>query len=217
MCIRDSSYVDNVYRARQSSISNQLVDIEAVEILRGPQGTLFGKNTSAGAINIRTVAPSHDRNGFFEVVGGDLGLVNVNAGANMSLIEDVLAVRGTVFVSERDGFVKNLSDPNGPKLNDRDRQGGRLQMMFTPSENTSMRLIVDYAELDEICCSALTKKNNFLSAAGTPGSDFLLKNVIGVPVALEADFNKQEQYLTHAPSSTAKDKGISLELSLIHI
>lgn len=207
------SYVDNVYRARQSSISNQLVDIEAVEILRGPQGTLFGKNTSAGAINIRTVAPSHDRNGFFEIVGGDLGLVNVNAGANMSLIEDVLAVRGTVFVSERDGFVKNLSDPNGPKLNDRDRQGGRLQMMFTPSENTSMRLIVDYAELDEICCSALTKKNNFLSAAGTPGSDFLLKNVIGVPVALEADFNKQEQYLTHAPSSTAKDKGISLEIN----
>ena len=63
------SYVDNVYRARQSSISNQLVDIEAVEILRGPQGTLFGKNTSAGAINIRTVAPSHDRNGFFEIVG----------------------------------------------------------------------------------------------------------------------------------------------------
>jgi len=207
------SYVDNVYRARQSSISNQLSDIEAVEILRGPQGTLFGKNTSAGAINIRTVAPSHDRNGFFEIVGGDLSLVNINAGANMSLVEDVLAVRATVFSSNRDGFVTNLSNPNGSKLNDRNRYGGRFQMLYTPSEDTSMRLIVDYAELDEICCAALTKKNNFLSAAGTPGSDFLLKNVLGVPVALETAFDKQEQYLTHSPSSTAEDKGISLEIN----
>ena len=208
------SYVDNVYRARQSAISNQLVDIEAVEILRGPQGTLFGKNTSAGAINIRTVAPSHDRNGFFEIVGGDLGLVNVNAGANMSLIEDVLAIRGTVFVSERDGFVKNLSDPNGPKLNDRDRQGGRFQMMFTPSENTSMRLIADYSEVDEICCAALTKMNNFLDYTGkTPGSDSVIGVALGQPVMLAKDFNKQEVYLTHAPSSTAEDKGISLEIN----
>ncbi|MFQ3334226.1 MAG: iron complex outermembrane receptor protein [Woeseiaceae bacterium] len=207
------SYVDNVYRARQSSIGNQLVDIEAVEILRGPQGTLFGKNTSAGAINIRTVAPSHDRNGFFEIVGGDLSLVNVNAGANMSLIEDVLAVRGTVFVSERDGFATNLTNKNGPKMNDRDRKGGRFQVLYTPSENTSMRLIADYAELDEVCCTALTKMNNFKSAAGAPGTDALIMGVLKQPLTLAANFNKQEQYLTYAPSSTAKDKGISLEIN----
>ena len=209
------SYIDNVYRARQSAISNQLVDVEAVEVLRGPQGTLYGKNTSAGAVNIRTVAPSHDRNGFFEIVGGDLGLININAATNMSLIEDKLAMRATIFSSDRGGFVTNLTEPNGPKMNDRDRFGGRLQFLFTPSENTSMRLIMDYAEIDEICCAALTKKNNFLSITGTPGTDFLLSSpaVMNQPVALEKDFNKQQQYLTYLPGSKAKDKGISLEIN----
>ena len=151
------AYVDGVYRSRQSAISNQLTDIEAVEVLRGPQGTLFGKNTSAGAVNIRTVAPSHDRNGFFEVVGGDYGLVNLNAAMNTSLIADKLAMRTTIFTSDRDGYVTNLSDSNGPKLNDIDRMGGRLQFLFTPSDRTSMRVIMDYVELDDMCCAALTK------------------------------------------------------------
>ena len=213
------AYVDGVYRSRQSAISNQLTDIEAVEILRGPQGTLFGKNTSAGAVNIRTVAPSHDRNGFFEVVGGDYGLVNLNAAMNTSLIADKLAMRTTIFTSDRDGYVKNLSDPNGPKLNDRDRQGGRLQFLFTPSDTTSMRVIMDYAELDEMCCAALTKKNNlFHTHTGevVPGTDTIISNKavgFGLPITLEKDFNKQEVYLTHPPRSQAEDSGLSLEIN----
>ena len=208
------SYVDNVYRSRQSAIGNQLVDVEAVEILRGPQGTLYGKNTSAGAVNIRTVAPSHDRNGFFEIVGGDLGLVNINAATNLSLIEDKLAMRATIFSSERDGFVTNLSNPNGAKSNDRDRFGGRLQFLFSPSEATSMRLIMDYAEIDEMCCAALTKKNNMVNPiTGGPGSDYLISLAFGQPITLGKDFNKQEQYLTYMPGSKAEDKGISLEIN----
>ena len=213
------AYVDGVYRSRQSAISNQLTDIEAVEILRGPQGTLFGKNTSAGAVNIRTVAPSHDRNGFFEVVGGDYGLVNLNAAMNTSLIADKLAMRTTIFTSDRDGYVKNLSDPNGPKLNDRDRQGGRLQFLFTPSDATSMRVIMDYAELDEMCCAALTKKNNLFhthTGAVVPGTDTIISNKavgFGLPITLEKDFNKQEVYLTHPPRSQAEDSGLSLEIN----
>ena len=64
-------YVDGVYRSRQSSMINDLVDVEAVEVLRGPQGTLFGKNTPAGALQIRTVAPSHDQDAFIDVTAGD--------------------------------------------------------------------------------------------------------------------------------------------------
>ena len=214
------AYVDGVYRSRQSAISNQLTDIEAVEVLRGPQGTLFGKNTSAGAVNIRTVAPSHDKNGFFEVVGGDYGLVNLNAAMNTSLIADKLAMRTTIFTSDRDGYVKNLSDPNGPKLNDRDRQGGRLQFLFTPSDVTSMRVIMDYAELDEMCCAALTKKNNLAhihTGSVVAGTDAIISTApplgFGLPITLEKDFNKQEVYLTHPPRSQAEDSGLSLEIN----
>ena len=214
------AYVDGVYRSRQSAISNQLTDIEAVEVLRGPQGTLFGKNTSAGAVNIRTVAPSHDRNGFFEVVGGDYGLVNLNAAMNTSLIADKLAMRTTIFTSDRDGYVTNLSDANGPKLNDIDRQGGRLQFLFTPSDKTSMRVIMDYAELDEMCCAALTKKNNLAhvhTGAVVPGTDAIISSPaplgFGLPITLEKDFNIQQVYLTHPPRSQAEDSGISLEIN----
>ena len=214
------AYVDGVYRSRQSAISNQLTDIEAVEVLRGPQGTLFGKNTSAGAVNIRTVAPSHDRNGFFEVVGGDYGLVNLNAAMNTSLIADKLAMRTTIFTSDRDGYVTNLSDTNGPKLNDIDRMGGRLQFLFTPSDKTSMRVIMDYAELDEMCCAALTKKNNLAhvhTGAVVPGTDAIISSPaplgFGLPITLEKDFNIQQVYLTHPPRSQAEDSGISLEIN----
>ena len=77
-------YVDGTYRSRQSSLINELVDVEAVEVLRGPQGTLFGKNTAAGAINIRTVAPSTDSaNAFMELTAGDLNLRRIAGAANI--------------------------------------------------------------------------------------------------------------------------------------
>ena len=130
---------------------------------------------------------------------------------NTSLIADKLAMRTTIFTSDRDGYVKNLSDTNGPKLNDRDRQGGRLQFLFTPSDRTSMRVIMDYAELDEMCCSALTKKNNLFhthTGAVVPGTDTIISHPtlgFGLPITLEQDFNKQEVYLTVPPRSQAED------------
>ena len=91
-------YVDNVYRSRQSSLINELVDVEAVEVLRGPQGTLFGKNTAAGAIQVRTVAPSSDSaNAFVELTGGSHGLQRLSGAANIPLTDN-LAFRGTVFL-----------------------------------------------------------------------------------------------------------------------
>ena len=89
-------YVDGVYRSRQSSLINELVDVQAVEVLRGPQGTLFGKNTASGAINVRTVAPTTDGNdAFVEVTAGDYDLARIAAATNI-VLSDNLAFRGTI-------------------------------------------------------------------------------------------------------------------------
>ena len=92
-------YVDGVYRSRQSSMVNELIDVQAAEVLRGPQGTLFGKNTAAGAILIRTVAPDPDSaNAFIDVTAGDYGLARVSAATNIGLTDN-LAMRATVYSS----------------------------------------------------------------------------------------------------------------------
>ena len=121
-------YVDEVYRSRQSSMINDLVDIEAVEILRGPQGTLFGKNTAAGAIAVRTVRPSQDLNAFVDLTAGDFGLFKASAAMNIP-INDNLAFRGTIFANQRDGYVDDIAFGED-SLNDRDRIGGRLQLAY---------------------------------------------------------------------------------------
>jgi len=172
-------YVDGVYRSRQSSMINDLVDIEAVEVLRGPQGTLFGKNTPAGAISVRTVRPSQDRDAFFEATAGDFGLVKVSAAANIP-INDSLALRGTVFSTQRDGHVDDVRFGED-SLNNRDRIGARLQLAFNePGDDFNWRLIVDYAEIDETCCVAVSRVDNIVSQDSltdpipTFGTDFSL-------------------------------------------
>ncbi len=177
-------YVDGVYRSRQNSMINELVDIEAVEVLRGPQGTLFGKNTPQGAINIRTVAPdTDDSNAFVELTAGDYGLMRLSAAGNFSLTDNT-AVRATLFGSQRDGYVDDFYG-GSDVFNDRDRFGGRLQLAYSNNDNFDMRIIADYSEIDETCCVAVARVDSIYANAYTnpaspvpgglvPGSDFLL-------------------------------------------
>ena len=128
---------------------NDLIDVEAVEVLRGPQGTLFGKNTAAGAISVRSVRPSQDRNSFVDVTVGDRGLTKVSAAASFSL-SDNIAMRGTVFSSQRDGYVDDAGFGDDVH-NDRDRFGVRLQIAGNDlADDFNWRVIADYSEIDEI-------------------------------------------------------------------
>ena len=208
-------YIDGVYRARQASLFNQLVDLEAVEVLRGPQGTLFGKNSASGALLIRTVAPSHEQNAFAEVTAGNYSMINFSGGMNFSLSE-TLAARTTVFTSERDGYI-NVDNLSG-EINDRSRWGFRQQFLYEPSDDLSIRAIIDYSEIDEVCCAALTLKDSLVASGrtnnGAPvfGSDAIL-SALGGTVYPSGSFDNRSLSLNSLPSSENEDSGLSLEIN----
>jgi outer membrane receptor protein involved in Fe transport len=234
-------YVDGVYRSRQSSLINELVDVETVSVLRGPQGTLFGKNTASGAINVSTVAPSTDSNdAFFEVTGGDLDLARLAAGTNI-VLSDRLAFRGTVFSSRRDGYVQDdnfggqISTRLGPisdLYNDRDRLGLRMQLGYDNGEDFDMRVIADYAEIDETCCVALSRVDSLFSHGAAAQGSFIggpdavrmqLGHTVytdfnyGIPlppnVIQGVSFDDFRTTLNRAPISQNEDRGISVEMN----
>lgn len=208
-------YVDGIYRARQSAVLNQLVDVEAVEVLRGPQGTLFGKNSASGALLVRSVAPRHEHRGFIEVTAGNYDLRNLNAAYNYPLGEK-LAGRTTLFTSERDGFIEvaNL----GGRLNDRSRRGLRQQFLYE-GDDLRLRLILDHAEVEEACCAALAFRDSFVASArtngGTPvyGSDAILAQ-LGGTVYRSGSFGGRALSLNAPPNSESDDSGVSLQLDL---
>jgi outer membrane receptor protein involved in Fe transport len=149
-------YVDGVYRSRQSSMVNELIDMQMIEVLRGPQGTIFGKNTPQGAISMHTVRPDpDDPNAFIELTAGDLGLVRLAAASSFAL-SDNTAMRATLYASQRDGFVSDISFGEDV-LNDRDRYGVRLQLYSEPTDALDIRIIADYSEIDEVCCVAVSR------------------------------------------------------------
>ena len=204
-------YVDGVYRSRQGAIVNELVDIERVEVLRGPQGTLFGRNSSAGAILFNTVAPSHETEGYFELNYGNLDLFTANGAFGSSLVEDLLAFRVTGFTTQRDGHIDVLGGEQNV-INDRDRKGGRAQLLFTPHQDVSLRVVADYAEIDEVCCGVGTFRNNYVGFDGRPGSDSLLA-LLGTPLLSEDQLFDDIAAVNRLPATRHEDKGIMAELN----
>jgi outer membrane receptor protein involved in Fe transport len=207
-------YVDGVYRARQGSMINNLVDVASVEVLRGPQGTLFGRNTPAGAIQINSVLPDFEGTGFLEVGAGNYDLWTANGAKSFTLIEDVLAVRGTGFIMNRDGYI-DLVGGDDESINDRDRWGLRFQALYTPNDAVTVRFGVDYSEVNEICCGVGNWKNNFFPQDGATsppsGTDANIV-ALGGTVIDQRDFYDYEVTLAQEPVSENEDKGFNLQV-----
>ena len=144
-------YVDGVYHARPATAAFDFVDLERVEVLRGPQGTLFGKNTTAGAINVVTTAPSFNPDFRFETrVAGDDYRQYMGA-ASGPLAGDVLAGRFSASWLERDGVIHDVR--TGADLNTLGTSAMRGELLFKPMDGLRFRFIADRSNFDSTCCT----------------------------------------------------------------
>ena len=155
-------FIDGVYRSRSAAQIADLPNIERVEVLRGPQSTLFGKNASAGVISIVTKKPEYEFGGSGEVSVGNYNLFRV-AGDITGPITDKVAYSLAANYNQRDGYAKDLN--TGAKINDRDRWGVRGQLLIEPTEDLSIRIIGDYDKIDETCCVVANVVNGPTGAA----------------------------------------------------
>lgn len=149
--------IDGVYRPRNGVGFGDLGELDRIEVLKGPQGTLFGKNTSAGVINVVTKKPTFDSGSNIEVTAGNYGAKEGSASLNGPIAGDTVAGRIFVAYRERDGYT-DVRTGSGPRTEtedfDRDFYTGRGQLLIRPSESFDVRLVADYTRRDENCCAA---------------------------------------------------------------
>jgi outer membrane receptor protein involved in Fe transport len=202
--------IDGVYRPRNGVGFGDIGDLQQIEVIKGPQGTLFGKNTSAGVINIISKAPEFKFEAGGEVGGGNYGTQQAKAYVTGPLIGQVLAGRLYASYREHDGF-NTVSVGGGPRTfgedADRDQTTVRGQLAFRPSANLFIRLIGDYAEQKENCCGGVQLNRNATTA---PLIDLLATDS---GVANPVNPFGRVTYLNRPTPQSVKDQGASAELN----
>ncbi len=162
-------FIDGAYQSRPGVALTEMVDIERVEVLRGPQGTLFGRNTSAGALNITTVRPDvSEVGGFVNATYGAFDEISLQGAINVPIVQDTLALRLTGAYRKRDGFldVVNAAGTRIGDTNDVDQFLVRGQIGWDTSGGIRGRLIADYSESRNSCCGAIELYQSPLVTAG---------------------------------------------------
>ncbi len=159
-------FIDGVYRSRPGAALAELLDVERVEIMRGPQGTLFGRNTSAGAISIITAKPQFESGGYVEATYGNFNSYDIRGSVWGPLVEDKVAVRLSGLIGSRDGLLDDLT--SGNDINTRDRNIVKAQALFTPNEDVELRIIADFRSTSEDCCYAVHWDERPLGGAPAP-------------------------------------------------
>lgn len=144
-------FIDGVYRSRSAAAIGDLPNLQRVEVLRGPQSTLFGKNASAGVISIITQKPQFDFGGSAELSYGNFNAIIAKADVT-GPISDTIAFSLAANLNKRDGYADDLN--LGTDVNERNRYGFRGQLLIEPSDDLSIRIIGDYDKIDEDCCVA---------------------------------------------------------------
>jgi outer membrane receptor protein involved in Fe transport len=212
-------FIDGVYRSRTGAGLNDLGEVERIEVLRGPQGTLSGRNSSAGAISIYTKYPEFKFGGYGEASYGNYNAVRLAGALTGPIIKDVLAFRVDAAASKRDGFLYDVI--NDTDYNDRDRVFVRGQLFFKPNKDFSIRVIGDYTRRDEKCCGAVyvDTREKIDPTPGVPG-DFtvapqnrilpILRSLGGVLPSQNDPYNRRiSQTRGRAYSNITTDYGVS--------
>jgi iron complex outermembrane receptor protein len=149
-------YVDDVYYSRVASSTFDFLDVKQIEVLRGPQGTLYGKNTTAGAINITSRQPTFDLEGRAEVSAGNYGYAQFK-GAISGPLSDTVAVRLAMSETRRNGTISNITP--GQKDNNLSNLGLRAQVLWKPTSTLEVSLAGDYNHQNIVCCATVFVKN----------------------------------------------------------
>ena len=191
-------FIDGVYRSRAASQISDLPNIARVEVLRGPQSTLFGKNASAGVVSVVTQKPSDVFGGDIEVSVGSDNLQRFKGYVTGPLADKANFSLGGSY-NKRDGFATNVVD--GSDLNERNRWGIQGEVLLTPTENMEWRLKADFDKIDEACCVATNLINDpIIDATFT---------ILGGEIVAENPFARQIA-LNGVPENLAENQGISL-------
>lgn len=183
-------YIDGIYMGQSPAINQDLVDLERVEVLRGPQGALFGKNTVAGAVNLISKKPTDEFEGQLKARIGNFNALQLSGKVNIPLTDNAFLNLSASNI-KRDGYVKNIT--TGEDLNDRDSQAYRAQLLVEASDNLNVLATFDAQSVDQ--------NPAFGEALSDPFSAVLLK-----PKA------NNEVNNNHSPTDVRDVWGISLDI-----
>ncbi len=134
-------YVDEVFQGRDRAFDSVLTDVRSVEVLRGPQGTLYGKNTLAGVINITTGTPGNEFEAQGDVRYGNYDFLQVRGTVNVPIVEDKLFVRASGYSQRRDGYID--APVLGEKVGSLNQKGGRVAIRYVPTDNLTIDIRAD--------------------------------------------------------------------------
>ena len=200
--------IDGVYRPRNSVGFGDLGELERIEVLKGPQGTLFGKNTSAGVINVVTKRPDFVRSGDIEFTLGTPGAMGFAASFNTP-VGDSNAFRIYATHRSRDGFM-DVNTGAGPRTSredyDQDYSSVRAQWRFAPSDAWDVNFTADYTKRDENCCTAVTTVRGLTA-------DIVNRLAVDDGVTLQADPEGRRAWSNRGTEQEIEDKGVSAEVN----
>lgn len=193
-------FIDGVFRSRSASALSDLNMIQRIEVLSGPQSTLFGKNASAGVISVITKEPQYEFGGQVEAVYGNYNTINLRGEVTGPITDNIaFSLDGTY--QQRDGFGRIVNLDNA-EINDRNRYSVRGNLLFEPTADIKIRLIADYSKIDEVCCQTSNLQIG-------PTTQFVIGGLGG---QFPTDFFSNDSFLNVVPFNENENYGFSGQL-----